>query len=75
MCILLNSERCFLPVLTNDKNNRQALFNSANNVIRHTVKTSYCCDILFVAFYFVLTIQLSLSINQILVSILKEKNG
>ena len=37
-----------------DKNNVKQLFIFSTNVIRHTVKTSYCCDILFVTSHFTL---------------------
>ena len=39
---------------TDYKNNLEQLFNFSTKVIRHKVKTSYCCDILFVTSYFTL---------------------
>ena len=57
---------------TDDKNNLEQLFNFSTKVIRHTVKTSYCCDILFVTSYYTLILHLSLSINQILFSLRKN---
>ena len=48
---------------TDDKNNLEQLFNVLTKVIRHTVKTSYCCEILFVTSYFTLILHLSLSMN------------
>ena len=38
---------------TDDKNNLKELFNFSTKVIRHTVKTSYCCDILFVTYIYI----------------------
>ena len=51
---------------TDDKNNLEQLFDFSTKVIGHTVKTSNCCDILFVTSNFTLILHLFVSINQIL---------
>ena len=55
-----------------DKNNLEQLFNFSTEVILHTAKTSYCCEILFETSYFTFVLHLSLSINQILFTLRKK---
>ena len=51
MCILLTSKHPFFHALIfnmfNGKNNLQALFHFVIKLIRHTVKTSYFCEVIF----------------------------
>ena len=58
----------FFSCFNDNNNNPQALLYVSTNLIKHTVETSFCCDIYFLISSVILILKKYLSINKIVLT-------